>query len=872
MINPPFLSFPAAAAGVRRWVLGWAALLLLALPSAGHALEARVTFGHANTYAAGAWTPVRVTLENLPEKSGTGRDFSGHVEVRTSDYRGAPMKHRQQIELPLHSRKLVEFEVMLSPNSMIVVELVDEKAGPQVRKEVHPPRSSNAFASLRHSIYVVPTVLVLQSPTETFSLPFAFDSAAANIKTVNAAELPRDYRGFDSVRLVVVRGHLTERLRPDQLAALDQWILLGGRLAVVTPRHHQEIRDDPWLAARLPAVPAGVLELTLDDLAAGAGESPVLVTRWDSPVPDEDVLWRTAAGPAAIVARHGAGAVHAMGLDPSGFGPAEMATPVGRSVRGLLDVWVLGPGREDVRARHLWSTADVDPGFEDVMLLPNLWIVTLLIVLFVVVVGPLNFLILRRRRQLEMAWLTIPGFSILFFAAVYAYGAAAKGGDQHFASSDILHLAPDSSEGFLLTSQIQFAPRKTTYRLTPPEGGVVAPLNQYYHDPVNLNAFNLGNAFGYSALNAPGGDAGSVMPALVQDETGRTTLLRPVEQWTMQFYQGEAPWRLEGTMDGSVHLGHDHGVEFKFSNDTGIDLENAVLYLGEIQYPVGKIAAGESVDRTLAPTGAIPVSIPQRSTPPATGVGHFASSADFLIRQGGARVYPHFALQNPQRRARLVATNSGWENPVDVQPAPDAEKSYGLVEIALPVRWEGDMLFTTGDYLRREVYAVDSLSTQIDHNANSTFCRLRDSAVEVLIGNPWDRTPAGFRAGHLAVSFVPHSEDLVVSAFDYDSGKWIPAYESSREANVSPNAPSHAEVPIDPAWVNPADPMIRLRLSAVPKPASAGAGGPGSMFSGNQGVEIVSLDATMTLRQGDVKPLPAPFRKSVETQEGILNL
>lgn len=871
MNNLASLSSPAAAAGVRSWAVGWVAVFFLLLPCVGHALEARVSFGHANTYAAGAWTPVRITLENLPEEPGAGRDFRGHVEVRTSDYRGASMKHRQEIELPLHSRKLVEFEVMLSPNSPLVVELVDENAGPQIRKEVHPPRSSNAFASLRHSIYVVPTVLVLQSPTETFTLPFALDPAAANIKTVNAGELPRDYRGFDGVRLVVVQGRLSERLRPDQLDALDQWLLLGGRLAVVTPRHHQEIRDDPWLVERLPAAPAGVFELTLDDLAPGAGESPVLLTRWEAPPSGDSVLWRTQAGPAALVVRHGAGAVHALGVDPSGFGPMEMDTPVGRSVRALLDVWVLGAGREDLRARHLWSTADVDPAFEDVMLLPNLWVVTMLIVLFVVVVGPLNFLILRRRRQLELAWATIPGLSILFFAAVYAYGAAAKGGDQHFASSDILHLAPGSSEAFLLTSQIQFAPRKTTYELTPPEGGVVVPLHQYYHDPVNVNAFNLGNAFGYSALNAPGGDVGSIMPTLVQEESGRTKLLRPVEQWTMQFYQGEAPWSLEGSVNGSVHLRPGKSVDLNFRNDTGMDLRDAVLYLGDDRYPVGAIGAGETVDRTLAPAGAIPVS-PPKNFANSGAPGQFSTSADFLIRHGGARVYPHFALQNPQRRARLVATDPAWKNPVEVQPAPDAEKAYGLVEVALPVTWEGDLSLTTADRLRREVYSVDSLNTQIDHNANSTFCRLRDSAVDVLIGNPWEHTRADFQKGQLTVSFVAHSEDLVISAFDYGIGKWTPVYESARVRNVTQNAPTLENLPIEPEWVNPLEPMVRLRLSAHPKPASAGAGGPGSMFSGNQGVEIISIDASMTLRQGGADLPAAPVRESVNPQEGILSL
>lgn len=853
---------PASTAGAWSRSAFLVVLMLLALPArSGAELDANVDLGHGNSWATGAWTPLRVTLENLPEREGEGRDFAGFVEVRTADYRGAPLKHRQAIELPLHSRKQLEFNVMLSPNSPLIVELVDENAGPLVREEIHPPRSSNAFASLRHSIYVVPTVLVLQSPTETFTLPFAVDSPGANIKTVSETQLPRNYRGYDGVRLLVVQGHLADRLKPDQLAALDQWILLGGRLAVVTPRHHQEVREDAWLAERLPAVPEGVTEATLDDLAPGAGESPVLMTRWDRPPAEDAVLWRTEAGPAALIAYRGAGEVHALGVDPSGFGPVEMATPVGRAVRALLDTWILGPGREDIRARHLWSTADVDPGFEDVMLLPNLWVVTLLIVLFVVVVGPLNFLILRRRRQLELAWATIPGLSIIFFVAVYAYGAAAKGGDQHFASSDILHLAPGSPDGLLLTSQIQFAPRKTSYTLIPPENGVVTPLNQYYHDPVNPNAFHLGNAFGYSALSATGADAGSVMPTLVRDETGTLRLRRPVEQWTMQFYQGEAPWRIDGSLEGSVQLLEGKAVSLTFQNNASFPLEDATLYVGEEVYPVGGIAAGESVERVLSTSGPIPGNVPNTFTASARGEDKFRESADFLIRHGGARVYPHFGLQNPQRRARLVAANPQWKNPVGVEPAPDAEKTYGLIEIALPVMWDGARVLSTSDRLRRKIYSVDSLNTQIDYNANNAFCRLRDSSVEVLVGNAWQRPRPRFQDGRLRVTFVSHTEDLVISAFNYATGKWEPAYESARQAKAPRSQTDLAELAIEPDWVNHVNPMVRLRLSAHPQPASGAAGAPGRMFSGNTGIDIISVDADMTLRQGSAGPMQVAFRK-----------
>jgi hypothetical protein len=51
---------------------------------------------------------------------------------------------------------------------------------------------------MRHSIYVVPTVLVLASPTDGGVLPLSLSSSAASVLPVAAEALPYDYRGYDT--------------------------------------------------------------------------------------------------------------------------------------------------------------------------------------------------------------------------------------------------------------------------------------------------------------------------------------------------------------------------------------------------------------------------------------------------------------------------------------------------------------------------------------------------------------------------------------------------------------------------------------------------------------------------------------------------
>ena len=50
------------------------------------------------------------------------------------------------------------------------------------------------------------------------------------------------------------------------------------------------------------------------------------------------------------------------------------------------------------------------PGLE----LPNVWLVGGFLLVYILIVGPLNFIILRRMRRTELAWFTIPGLSCSF--------------------------------------------------------------------------------------------------------------------------------------------------------------------------------------------------------------------------------------------------------------------------------------------------------------------------------------------------------------------------------------------------------------------------------------------------------------------------
>ena len=60
--------------------------------------------------------------------------------------------------------------------------------------------------------------------------------------------------------------------------------------------------------------------------------------------------------------------------------------------------------------------------------LPSVWQLLLFLFAYTLVIGPINFLVLRRLRRRELAWVTIPVLVLLFSAITFFTGFRTRGG------------------------------------------------------------------------------------------------------------------------------------------------------------------------------------------------------------------------------------------------------------------------------------------------------------------------------------------------------------------------------------------------------------------------------------------------------------
>ena len=325
--------------------------------------------------------------------------------------------------------------------------------------------------------------------------------------------MPWDWTGFASLDLLILYDPDWSLLRPQQVKAVCDWVSNGGTLLLVLGRH--PLPQDSPLADLIPfrvgdlrtcEIPSTVLaEWGLD-----AGQ-PAAVPAWSLSVKPEALLRKKISAPdgghlygAGYV---GFGRVAVLGFEPSSLGAeqtrhaAEFWT---RQIAECLDVQPSTPvassspygyggqaGAAGKRAIMLKEQTPSDAGQQRVdenrlrigiaqdasnrvmehlyqlrqMRPVSIWWVILTLSALAVLLGPVDYLVLKRLDKLPYTWLTSTGWILLFTVGAYYGVQYLRGGTMQLRAISVLDGIADSNCAWATYYTGLFAPRSDDYRL-----------------------------------------------------------------------------------------------------------------------------------------------------------------------------------------------------------------------------------------------------------------------------------------------------------------------------------------------------------------------------------------------------------------------
>jgi hypothetical protein len=449
-------------------VVLWALLLVL-WPGRSSAQQAAVTWeitaGFDGEYKIGAWFPVAITLSN------TGPDLRGIVSVKILN--ADADTYQQTIDLPNGAKKRIVVPVISDGGEGGLTQAnvtLREDATVILRETIR----LNAVPRFVHLIGIV-------SDTETGLPSFGdlqtHDGRDTTIARLNSAALPdriEFLRAFDALFVSGIDPTIWTDAQHD---ALRVWVADGGNLIVGGDDRVAQVLED-----LLPATIAGSggtsnlqnLRTTGWTLRDRARQVPLLQL---VPKPNARVLAAGEAGqPLLVDQQYGAGAILLTAFDLEA--PAQVGNPA--TFWGLIL-------QEHLEQEWFWSEVR-DQGFSilrDSLQLPGWGFISVIGLLgflgaYILVVGPINYLLLRRLNRREWAYLTIPLWVLLFSVSAYLWGTVGRGRSAVVNQLAIVSVPQRSTQGQSLTLLSLFSPTRTTYSLEFPQNALVSAVPSFF--------------------------------------------------------------------------------------------------------------------------------------------------------------------------------------------------------------------------------------------------------------------------------------------------------------------------------------------------------------------------------------------------------
>lgn len=380
----------------------------------------QVAAGYGEQYRRSAWVPVRVSVRNR-----TNALQQGIIAIpdRGNNSQWATTSYSALYQTPVVVPPLVTKQVTLYLPGRDVGNGIDVQYRVARKVLTTASDSPTAFADQVITVGALSDDPQLMSWLQRIRPP----GTSVNVVRLSPSQVdpvPEALASFDAIAVTNVKS---SRLDSGQLTALERYVRSGGSLLLVGGPDWQETLR-PLAPTLIPGILAGSRAVSnlsgLRTLANGSPRSTPTVVSLLS-YPRGSVLASESGIPLVVRSGLGQGRIIYLAFDPAGDslsnwsgassllgGVLTQAAPHIVS-RPVMSGWQSGFFRDRFGPNTIRQELANVPSPPR----PAVLLLILLTVLSVLLIGPVNFLVLRHLQKQELAWLTMPGLALLCFGS-----------------------------------------------------------------------------------------------------------------------------------------------------------------------------------------------------------------------------------------------------------------------------------------------------------------------------------------------------------------------------------------------------------------------------------------------------------------------
>jgi hypothetical protein len=495
----------------------------------------QVNAGFNGRFKDGNWVPLQISLSN------SGADFSGTLSIEdpVPDSGAKASLYQEPINLANGAQKQITTYIPISLGGQftgqITVKLLDSNGF-----VVHA--QTNTLTSLgAKDIFV--GILSDQSTgfNPLFSVTLPNQGGSMIVETLNASTMPNATVVLHNFDLIVLDNFTASSLDSRQLMALQTWVNQGGALI--------EAGGPEWKRT-LSALPAGLIPVSVSGTGTlpagtqllpvagppktGAGQNSIPVSVNEAVTVSTATISQGVAGslqsttllaagklPLIVQERLGQGVICYVAFDPT-LNPVVNWVGAGALWKGLVQRTLgdkLLNNNNDSSPTSIIQTTGLGEILQNLLTnaFPSPWLLVVLVLGYLVILGPVRFFIIRWRKKRDWNWRIVLSSIAIFSLLTYGLALQQKGASVLSNSVSIIQLNNSGSTAHITSYTGVFLLNQGDYHVHIPDNGLVQPV-------IDQNNSSSSTENGSLATIAPGQNGTEVRLSGVSFSTTRSLL------------------------------------------------------------------------------------------------------------------------------------------------------------------------------------------------------------------------------------------------------------------------------------------------------------------------------------------------------------
>jgi len=579
-----------------RFMIGASFLLILCILSCAScsAVPLHVNFGFDGAAKSLLWTPITVQISNP-----TDENIEGILVIQPDNDKPFLAKCAAKVMLPAHSKKLYHAYIRLSDfGSILTVSLVRGSGIYGTKRIKIDPCSrddklvvSVGRRAARLNFLNGETVPASQQRSSTLGYASSPGAAEATIRigSISPTALPNRPAAYEAVDVMILSELIPAATNPKALKALAMWVASGGILVIPTGANYR-LYQNSFYDELLPVTVEGVIDMPSMNALSKLGKSPFPagpVTVVKSTVKKDvgRVIVAEGGVPLVVERSYGSGLVIFLAFDhlSSPFkdwsGQVEFWKSIIRRPTGLPIAKSIAKNADDLYLDQNYSYYNYNPQYllganslENVVAhnpsvkVPSFTSIGLFLFSYIMLLVPINYLVLKRIRRLELAWVTTPAIVVLFVMGAYVMGYTMKGSELKFRQATFIEGRSGERFARVLTAGLLFSPARRTYDLQVADSYSIAQV-------------------------VPAEVKDQLPPTYIDDKLLIEDL--PMAMWSSKGLESVSGMDLGGYLDADlVMLGKR--IQGTITNNTAVPLQQCVIVYGQSRLDIPDLPIGGS--------------------------------------------------------------------------------------------------------------------------------------------------------------------------------------------------------------------------------------------------------------------------------------